>query len=254
MIRTTTYAAMVAALMAGTAYAQTAPQSQPGTAGSPAQTQPMPSQSAPAQTAPGVQNSQTAPAMKTQESVRPGTATDTRSATTMTGESSMAGKWRTSKLMGVDIYGPNNEEVGEVNEVIVSRDGKITHVAISVGGFLGIGAKDVAVPFEQVTWSDQPPASSSAARTDASRNTAANAPARPAGAPAASGTANPNAAANNNAVAPGAPGRTTAPADGMSTASLPARTGDNTRMYPNHGRITLTREQLEAAPAIKYPE
>lgn len=238
MIRTTAYAAMMAGLLAGTAYAQTAPQTQPGAA-------------------------QTAPAMQPkQDSMKLGNASANRSEH-LAGAHDTAGKWRTSKLMGVEIYGPTNEEVGEVNEVIVDRDGRITHVAISVGGFLGIGAKDVAVPFEQVTWSDQPMKSGSAARTDATRNNTANNAARPAGSPAgtAGGTQAPGAVApgtaNNNAVAPGAPGRTTAPADGMSTASMPARTGDremNARMYPDHGRITLTREQLEAAPAIKYPE
>jgi sporulation protein YlmC with PRC-barrel domain len=73
------------------------------------------------------------------------------------------GKWRASKLMGVDIYGPDNKKVGDVTEVVFDKTGKIELVTVGVGGFLGIGSKDVAIPFEQVTWSDQPMAVSAPA-------------------------------------------------------------------------------------------
>jgi len=57
------------------------------------------------------------------------------------------GKWRASKLIGVDIYGPDDKKVGDVTEVIVDKTGKAEMVTIGVGGFLGIGSKDVAVPY-----------------------------------------------------------------------------------------------------------
>src|SRR5215218_3581228 len=65
-------------------------------------------------------------------------------------------QWRASKLVGVDVYGPNKEKVGDINEVLIDRNGKAEAIVIGVGGFLGIGEKDVAVPFDQVRWSDNP--------------------------------------------------------------------------------------------------
>ncbi len=48
------------------------------------------------------------------------------------------------------VYDPSNNKVGEVEDVLVSQDGKISALIIGVGGFLGIGEKDVAVPFNSV--------------------------------------------------------------------------------------------------------
>ncbi len=126
------------------------------------------------------------------------------------------GKWRSSKLIGVDIYGPDDKKVGDVTELIVDKAGKVEMVTVGVGGFLGIGAKDVAVPFEQVTWSDQPIMP-------------------PAPAPASGGSAGGMGGAGGTASPPSAAAAPKAPA-----------------MYPDHGKITLTKEQLQAAPAVTY--
>lgn len=129
------------------------------------------------------------------------------------------GKWRATKLIGVDVYGPDNKKVGDITEVLFDKTGKVEMVTVGVGGFLGMGAKDVAIPFEQVSWSDQPMAS------------AAPAPAPAAGAPAASrGTA---------------AGGTMATAPAASAPKAPM-------MYPDHGKITMTKEQLTSAPAVTY--
>ncbi|HWT29719.1 MAG TPA: PRC-barrel domain-containing protein [Propylenella sp.] len=45
---------------------------------------------------------------------------------------------------------PESDNIGEVNDLIIGDDGKITHAVIGVGGFLGIGEKDVAVPFDEL--------------------------------------------------------------------------------------------------------
>ncbi|QEL21831.1 PRC-barrel domain containing protein [Bosea sp. F3-2] len=128
------------------------------------------------------------------------------------------GKWRTTKLIGVDIYGPDDKKVGDVTEVIIDKTGKVEMVTVGVGGFLGIGAKDVAIPFEQVSWSDQPIT-----------------PPAPAPAPAASGS---GGAAGTGGAMPSTPPAAAAP-------KAPA-------MYPDHGKITLTKDQLHAAPAVTY--
>lgn len=48
------------------------------------------------------------------------------------------------------VYDPQNNKIGDVNDVLTSKDGKIETLIIGVGGFLGVGEKDVAVPFEAV--------------------------------------------------------------------------------------------------------
>jgi sporulation protein YlmC with PRC-barrel domain len=140
-----------------------------------------------------------------------------------------AGKWRASKLMGVDIYGPDNQKVGDVTEVIVDRAGRVESVAVGVGGFLGLGSKDVAVPFDQITWSDQAVGEDSAAGARGSPSTA-SAPATGTGSPA-SGAAQTAAPANRSATGAG-----------------------SALMYPNHGKISLTKDQLQSAPAVTYSD
>ena len=49
-----------------------------------------------------------------------------------------------------DVYDPNNAKIGQVMDVLVDKSGKIATLIIGVGGFLGAGEKDVAVPFEEV--------------------------------------------------------------------------------------------------------
>ena len=46
------------------------------------------------------------------------------------------------------VYDPNDKKIGEVKDVLVDKSGKVTSLIIGVGGFLGAGEKDVAVPFE----------------------------------------------------------------------------------------------------------
>ena len=65
-------------------------------------------------------------------------------------------QWRASKLAGVPIYGPDNKEVGKITDVLMSKDGKAQAIVIGVGGFLGLGEKNVSVPYDKVKFTDQP--------------------------------------------------------------------------------------------------
>ena len=49
-----------------------------------------------------------------------------------------------------NVYDPGDNKIGEIKDVLVDRDGKITALIVAAGGFLGIGEKDVAVPFNAV--------------------------------------------------------------------------------------------------------
>jgi sporulation protein YlmC with PRC-barrel domain len=62
------------------------------------------------------------------------------------------GLMRGSQLMGIDVYGADNQKIGDIDEVLVDRQGRIHGLVVGVGGFLGIAQKDVAIPFDQVQW------------------------------------------------------------------------------------------------------
>ncbi|MGB6651973.1 MAG: PRC-barrel domain-containing protein, partial [Xanthobacteraceae bacterium] len=49
-----------------------------------------------------------------------------------------------------DVYDPNNNKIGEVMDVLVSKDGQVQAAIVGVGGFLGAGEKDVAVSFNTI--------------------------------------------------------------------------------------------------------
>jgi sporulation protein YlmC with PRC-barrel domain len=49
-----------------------------------------------------------------------------------------------------NVYDPSDAKIGEISDVLVSKSGNVEAFIVSVGGFLGIGQKDVAVPFSAV--------------------------------------------------------------------------------------------------------
>ena len=55
-----------------------------------------------------------------------------------------------SELIGTKVISANNESIGDINDVIVDRNGQAVAAVVGVGGFLGIGEKDVAVPFKSL--------------------------------------------------------------------------------------------------------
>ena len=55
-----------------------------------------------------------------------------------------------SAIIGKSAYNSQDESIGEVNDLVTDRSGKILAALIGVGGFLGIGEKDVAVRFEDL--------------------------------------------------------------------------------------------------------
>ena len=55
-----------------------------------------------------------------------------------------------STLLGANVLSTEGEDVGEVNDVILSADGSVEGVVVGVGGFLGLGEKDVAVEFDAI--------------------------------------------------------------------------------------------------------
>jgi len=63
-----------------------------------------------------------------------------------------ANEWRGSKLIGASVYGPDNNSIGEVNDVLIGDNGNIRAVVVGVGGFLGVGEKNVALKFDALNF------------------------------------------------------------------------------------------------------
>jgi hypothetical protein len=57
---------------------------------------------------------------------------------------------RASKVIGSAVYNENNESIGEIDDILIPPGGSAPVAVISVGGFLGIGAKLVAVPYDRL--------------------------------------------------------------------------------------------------------
>jgi len=139
----------------------------------------------------------------------PAAATDT---------SSFRGSWRTSKLVGLNVYNDSNESIGSVNDLLTDKSGDIKAVVIGVGGFLGIGEHLVAVPLDKVKFVDDP-----IVYTGAST------------APAGGGATRPSTSTTTTGAA------TTAPA---AVKKNP--------WYPDHAVFSATKDQLKAMPEFKY--
>ncbi|AWJ83140.1 hypothetical protein TSH58p_06145 [Azospirillum sp. TSH58] len=122
-------AASVLALMTGTAMAQTTSP----TTGSPATGAP------------------TATEMNNSGSTMPGGSAATGSASGLTGGTLASAE----NMMGKNVYGTDNEKVGEVEDIILDSNGQAQQLVISSGGFLGIGEKQIAVDISNANWDAQ---------------------------------------------------------------------------------------------------
>jgi sporulation protein YlmC with PRC-barrel domain len=130
------------------------------------------------------------------------------------GSTSFTGDWRASKVVGLNVYNEKNENVGSINDLLMDKSGGIKAAVISVGGFLGMGARLVALPLDKVKFSTEPVAYTGVA-----------------GAPNAGG-AKPM---NNTTTG--------------STAPAPVKANP---WYPDHAMINGTAEELKAMPEFKY--
>ena len=98
-----------------------------------------------------------------------------RSQTTVVAPMAQSGQWRASKLMGLNVYNEQNEKLGDINEILLDQSGKVTGVVIGVGGFLGMGQRDIMVTMDKIKFVNEPVRTS--ATTTNTTGSAANAPA-----------------------------------------------------------------------------
>ncbi len=55
-----------------------------------------------------------------------------------------------SNLVGMSVTNSNNDDIGKIDNLLLNKDGNLTGVVVSVGGFLGIGSKHIALPMSEV--------------------------------------------------------------------------------------------------------
>ena len=164
-----------------------------------------------------------------------------------------AGQWRATKLTGINVYDPGNNKIGDINELIIGRDGRVAAVVVGVGGFLGIGEHNSAIPFDQVQWVDEP----------LNRNVAGGPGANTIG---MTGTSTPapadRAATGERTVATDTHvDQRTGTAVTTTTTERPVGTTTTAdrrdareayRGYPDHAIVNMTKDQLKALPEVRY--
>ena len=141
----------------------------------------------------------------------------------------LKGNWRASKLIGVNVYNEANEKLGDINELILDKSGKVAAVVIGVGGFLGMGEHDVAVSMDKLKFVEEPVRTSTTAPATTRDTTTRDTTTRD----TTTGTANPPAS---------------------TTTTAPARTANVNDWVPDHAVMNATKEQLKALPQFKYSD
>lgn len=91
-----------------------------------------------------------APSLTTDQPERPLiTTTPDRSGLTNVDQADLSA----DELRGIPVYGLNDEQIGTIGDVVLTPQGNSDAIIVDVGGFLGLGAKPVAVGFENLTFS-----------------------------------------------------------------------------------------------------
>src|SRR5215468_4551008 len=72
--------------------------------------------------------------------------------TVSTGDFNIKGDMAAGALIGTKVRNADKESIGKVDEIYLDKDAKVTVVVISVGGFLGVGSKDVGVKWSDLTF------------------------------------------------------------------------------------------------------
>jgi sporulation protein YlmC with PRC-barrel domain len=66
-----------------------------------------------------------------------------------------AEEWRANNYIGQPVVNASGEKIGDVNDLLFDKSGKISTVVIGVGGFLGMGEKQVAMAYDTLTYTDK---------------------------------------------------------------------------------------------------
>ena len=143
MLKKLSLSAALAALMAAGALAQSTTPEDAAKPGQPA--------TPPAATAPATPPAATAPAP---DSGTASTTTTTKTESINFKSAMGQNEMLTSKLKGMKVRNSAGENLGDLNDIVLDDSGKASVAIVGVGGFLGLGEKDVGVPFGSLTFAD----------------------------------------------------------------------------------------------------
>ena len=163
------------------------------------------------------------------------------------------GAMRGSKMIGLPVVGMDHVRVGSIEDVLIGDAGKVEAVVIGVGGFLGIGEKLVAIPYDTVGWNmkDVPLTSgpTSVTTSETKPSTEAAARVQPETMPGADTTREVLGAVQNKHT-----DQVTATTGTVDENRKP--TADRATVLaggmPLEAEIRMTKAQLNAAPAFQY--
>jgi sporulation protein YlmC with PRC-barrel domain len=94
-----------------------------------------------AQTSTSPSPSAPAPATQAQDSANPSQSSGKMNFVS----SQKPDQWLATKFKGTDVLGSDNQKIGDVSDILFDKTGKVEAFVISVGGFLGVGSKEVAL-------------------------------------------------------------------------------------------------------------
>ena len=60
-----------------------------------------------------------------------------------------------NRLMGADVTNAGHEKLGDVDEVLVTTDGRVSAIIVSTGGVMGVGDRKVVLPWERLRFSSR---------------------------------------------------------------------------------------------------
>ena len=143
LLTTVAAGALFATAFAPAAFSQTAPQ--PADPAAPTQAAP----ADPAAPKPPVTPDVTKPAGDAAQAPAPAPTADTAQASYLTEQA--PDQVSANTYIGQSVYNANHESIGSVNDLILKKDGGMVAAIVGVGGFLGIGEKNVAVPMDKIT-------------------------------------------------------------------------------------------------------
>jgi len=161
------------------------------------------------------------------------------------------GTWLGSELMGATVYSPNDETIGDISDLIIAEDGMVKGVVIGVGGFLGIGQKDVAIPFDQIQWMSNQEVQASSNRNQGGESGTNTAGGVTVPSTATGGASQP--ATTGSTAAGGTGGMTggTAPAGSTAGGGATAGSGSDPNT-PARAMVKMTKADLQNAPEFRY--
>jgi sporulation protein YlmC with PRC-barrel domain len=163
---------------------------------------------------------------------------------------------RLSKLKGVDVIGEDHVKIGDIDEVLIDRDGRLQAVVVGVGGFLGIGGKDIAIPYDQIAWNTGdvsratvPSASTGPGNTPSAEEARTAAAERMPGSNVSDQALDAVPEGRSGSVDPG-----TGPVTTGATDRAPATVAVVGSGGPERAEVRLTKADIENAPAFRYAD